>query len=263
MGAAALLYSRVPPRRHASARLPSAVHPGTGLRVPGPAPRFPGLPGPSPRSIVHGIAQGNCRAGRRSRQPCFRRADRRALPGTRGVHGPHPGSRFPAIRFAESPLAGVTGTLRCCVRAVARTPPSRMAPPEESADLSPVAVKMQSRRDADNPDGARQRSAGLRPASRRSAKPAPMARSYANLSAAPPPNPGGPGRSPLALPAAAPLLCRRGVWADPIIGVSPAGGRHRPPRRGRHRARPTPCMAPPGAEYSAPGWRRRLRRFQF
>ena len=70
----------------------------------------------------------------------------------------------------------------------------------------------------------------FRPASRGSAKPAPMARSHASVSAAPPPNPGGPARSLLPLPARLRLFhARRGERPDPIMWVSPGGARHTPP----------------------------------
>ncbi len=57
------------------------------------------------------------------------------------------------------------------------------------------------------------RSAGLRPASRGSAKPAAMTPSPASVSATPP------------------FSCGRGERADPIMWVSPGGGRHRYPKR--------------------------------
>ena len=56
-------------------------------------------------------------------------------------------------------------------------------------------------------------SAGLRPASRGSAKPAAMTPSPASVSATPP------------------FSCGRGERADPIMWVSPGGGRHRYPKR--------------------------------
>ena len=116
-------------------------------------------------------------------------------------------------------------------------------------------------------DGARQRSAGqfrsagLRPASRGSAKPAPTTPPPANLTAAnprianraesrrrlgaPASSPGGGLRpasrgsakpaamtpSPASVSATPPFSCGRGERADPIMWVSPGGGRHRYPKR--------------------------------
>ena len=103
-----------------------------------------------------------------------------------------------------------------------------------TAGMAPVSAR--TRR---GQDGARRRrrwpvlrSAGLRPASRGSAKPVPTTLRHANVSAAS-------------------LSCGRGERADPIMWVSPSGARHsgpqavhcRPPSRGA-RTLPTPAHHP-------------------
>ena len=80
-------------------------------------------------------------------------------------------------------------------------------------------------------------SAGLRPASRGSAKPARMTLHHASVSVPSSPSTGCLDRCPLPLPAAAPFHARRGVLEDPIVSVSPAGGPHRYRRAAQPRSR--------------------------
>ena len=66
--------------------------------------------------------------------------------------------------------------------------------------------------------------AGLRPASRGSAKPAPMARHNANLSSAPLPIPDAATAHRSPYPGPRLFHARRGVQEDPIMNVSSGGG---------------------------------------
>ena len=68
---------------------------------------------------------------------------------------------------------------------------------------------------------------GLRPASRGSAKPAPMTLRPANVSPPLLPTPNGAVGHRFALPGIAPFHAGEGERADPIIWVSPGGGRRR------------------------------------
>ena len=107
--------------------------------------------------------------------------------------------------------------------------------------------------------------AGLWPASRGSAKPAPMTLRHASVSSPPSPNPEWRNYSPPPYPDAAPFHDRRGVQASPIIVVSPRGGSaddasrlNRPASRGSQlrfgRNTPGPVLpmgAPPSRALSA------------
>ena len=74
--------------------------------------------------------------------------------------------------------------------------------------------------------------AGLRPAPRGSAKPAPMTLRHANVSAAPVPAPDAAPAHRSPYPGPCLFHDGRGVQEDPIMRVSPGGAGHSPPKAG-------------------------------
>ena len=186
-----------------------------------------GSPHPSNGSrsllIVRGRPCGRGRASEGHRAPAYVHTSsymiRAHLPRSRGQR-----TEFATIVFARS-----------AVRHPRRITPtwsagqfSRWGPP------TGIARERETRPNDPTPHANPTWSAGLRPASRGSAKPAAMTPSPASVSATPP------------------FSCGRGERADAIMGVSPGGGRHRCAKRSERRVPPS---RPDDAERGVPAER--------